>query len=373
MSLWLNKLRPASFRGVPFFLLEDAGIDVGRRRANHEYAGRDKPYSEDMGRKQRSYTINGGVDGDGFIEKANKLIDAFERQGPGILVHPFLGEINVTVEAKFTFQGRFASFQMTANEAGDNTNPSRSADTRSIIGDRAITAQAASINVFSKQYDVAGPEFVRENALENITNVLSQIQGGQVPGINDLSKIIGLPGELSGFLFDALDGVNDSSSESISSLLNGFSQDQNTLSAVTPSRQKSLNNERAINRLVREAVVIDAAKNVIDFNFVARADAVAGVSDITANLEDVSFDADDQSYRALTDLRIAVQQDMQERLPSLPTVQKINVVQPLPSLVAAYRYGDGLQSEQAIIARNNIAHPGFIRGELEVINGSANV
>ena len=72
-SEWLSKLNPASFRGVPFYLLEEPTAAVGRRRANHEYAGREKPYSEDMGRKQRVYTIVGGVDGNDFIEKADRL------------------------------------------------------------------------------------------------------------------------------------------------------------------------------------------------------------------------------------------------------------------------------------------------------------
>ncbi len=379
MSEWLNKLRPASFRGVPFFLLEDPDVSVGRRHANHEYAGRDTPYSEDLGRKQRSYTISGGLDGDDFIEKANRLIDACEQRGPGILVHPFLGELLVTVEARFTFQGRFASFQMTATEAGENANPSRSTDTRNIVNNKAIAARSASISAFVKKYDASGPAFIREQISQTISDTLSQIQSVAVvpnvaaPSIIDISKAIDSARELANALFDNLALVFNSSNQSISDPAAIFVADKSNASELTSARQKPATNKRAILRLMYEATVIDAAKKITDFNFATQADAVKRVGDIANNIEQASFDADDNIYRALTDLRIAVQQDMQERLPSLPTLKKFNVVQATPSLVIAYRYGDGINSEPVFVVRNNISHPGFIRGDIEVINESTNV
>ena len=78
MSRWVDSLRSASFRGVAFHVVEAPEIEIGRRTADHEYAGREEPYSEDMGRKQRLYTLEGAVYGNDFIAQANKLQDAFE-------------------------------------------------------------------------------------------------------------------------------------------------------------------------------------------------------------------------------------------------------------------------------------------------------
>ncbi len=374
MSLWLNKLRPASFRGEPFFLLEDPDISVGRRLANHEYAGRDTPYSEDVGRKQRSYTISGGLDGDDFIEKANRLIDACEQKGAGLLVHPFLGELIVTVEARFTFQGRFASFQMTATEAGDNSNPSRSSDTRSIVIDKAATAESTSIDAFIKQYDVTGPGFIREQALASVSNVLSQIQSfGALINTDDVSKTIDSSQALSRFLFESVSLAFNTANQTLAEVLTVFLPENTDVARVGASRRKALENELAIRRLVYESIVIDAAKKIRDFNFVTQSDAVKRVGEIANGIDRVILESNDDTYKVLTDLRIAIQQDMQERLPSLPTLNRFTVVQPTPSLVVAYRYGSGIESEPEIVARNNFLHPGFIRGDIEVINESSNV
>ena len=49
---WREKLRPASFRGVPFKVVDDK-TPVGRRVVVHEYPRRDSSYPEDNGKKTR--------------------------------------------------------------------------------------------------------------------------------------------------------------------------------------------------------------------------------------------------------------------------------------------------------------------------------
>ncbi|TNY06237.1 DNA circularization protein, partial [Escherichia coli] len=50
--LCIDDLRPASFRGVGFFVASDQG-EYGRRGPVHEYPNRDNPYFEDLGEKAR--------------------------------------------------------------------------------------------------------------------------------------------------------------------------------------------------------------------------------------------------------------------------------------------------------------------------------
>lgn len=54
---WRDRLRDASFRGVPFSVEDDEG-SFGRRVQVHEYPNRDKPFTEDLGRATRRMTIN---------------------------------------------------------------------------------------------------------------------------------------------------------------------------------------------------------------------------------------------------------------------------------------------------------------------------
>lgn len=46
-SGWRDRLRDASFRGVPFSV-DDDDASFGRRVQLHEYPKRDKPYTEDL-------------------------------------------------------------------------------------------------------------------------------------------------------------------------------------------------------------------------------------------------------------------------------------------------------------------------------------
>ena len=91
---WREKLRPASFRGVPFFV-DDTSTSTGRKIQLHEYPKRDLPYSEDLGKVSKSYAIRAFVVGEDCFEQRDALLDALEQEGSGTLVHPTLGTINV--------------------------------------------------------------------------------------------------------------------------------------------------------------------------------------------------------------------------------------------------------------------------------------
>lgn len=365
MSKWLDKLNPASFRGVQFYLMEDPTAAVGRRRANHQYAGRDEPYSEDMGRKQRVYSIAGGVDGDDFIEKANRLQDAFEQRGAGILVHPFLGELNVTVEATFTYQGRFVSFQLTAEEAGTDDNPSGVVDTRSVVSSKSDLSKQSAIDAFADSYDVSGPEFVREYTLNNMLDSVALFNNAIALSVDELSSLIQQPRALAESFFSSVSTPLRTGARllALDSLLAADVQ-----TAQTVPRQRIEKNNKAVNQLLAQAVVIEESREVVSVNFESQSQAKAQVSNLVDALDNVSWQSNDAVYRQLSDLRVAVQQDMQARVPSLPNLQTVTINQMMPALVAAYRYTGDIANEQQIIDRNAVSHPGFVRGSVEVIN-----
>lgn len=86
MRDWL-KLRPASFRGVPF-RVEDDGSDRGRRVAVHEISGGERPVTEDMGRIATTFSVMGYVVGDLADAAGLRLEAACDARGPARLVLP---------------------------------------------------------------------------------------------------------------------------------------------------------------------------------------------------------------------------------------------------------------------------------------------
>lgn len=89
-------MRKASFRGVSFYVVSNEG-ENGRDIAVHNYPLRDSTWVEDLGRSQRRYAIRGFLLGQNYIAQKQLLQLAVEQAGPGLLSHPFLGLLQVSV------------------------------------------------------------------------------------------------------------------------------------------------------------------------------------------------------------------------------------------------------------------------------------
>jgi len=142
---WFDDLQPASFRGVPFGVLGGESR-FGRRVAVHEYPNRDKPYIEDLGRSARKITLVGFLvqdstvyGGGNVIAQREAMVSAVERAGPGILVHPTLGELRVAIPAdgfgvvERWDTGRYMEISFSFVEAGDRLFPAISASSQNIV------------------------------------------------------------------------------------------------------------------------------------------------------------------------------------------------------------------------------------------------
>jgi len=149
--MWFDYLRPASFRGAQFHV-ETGGKRGGRRNVTHEFPKRDDPYAEDMGRRARRWTISAYVIGDDYADRRDDLIDACEQEGPGLLVHPTIGEEQVVCDYYHVVEsrerGRMAEIEMQFTEAGQSPSAfngpasasgvNRAADTASAAGETAM-------------------------------------------------------------------------------------------------------------------------------------------------------------------------------------------------------------------------------------------
>lgn len=127
-NTFLENLRPASWRGVPFEVNGD-DAEFGRRVVVHEYPQRDKPYVEDLGRKTRKFTLDAWVcahmENDfNPWDARDALIEAIEAGDVGTLVHPFWGSMeghisNVKVKQTSISMGGYVNFSMDFMESGE--------------------------------------------------------------------------------------------------------------------------------------------------------------------------------------------------------------------------------------------------------------
>jgi prophage DNA circulation protein len=91
---WIATLWQASYMGMPFFFESD-DEEGGRTVAVHEYANSDDYDLEDTGQAPRYYSGSAYVHGDDADTQAIAFAEALSSPGPGTLVVPILGPIQV--------------------------------------------------------------------------------------------------------------------------------------------------------------------------------------------------------------------------------------------------------------------------------------
>jgi prophage DNA circulation protein len=152
-SSWLDELDDASFRGV-VFQVQKLTLRGGRRLANHQYPRRNRPNSEDMGSKQRTYAFTAFIDStDGFAAR-DAFIDALDTDGSGLLVHPTHGQLQVmvddwTLSEDLIGERNISRFALTFLESGDDVAITPTTDTAAAVSSAADAATTANSTAFA--------------------------------------------------------------------------------------------------------------------------------------------------------------------------------------------------------------------------------
>ncbi len=157
---WVDSLQQASFRGVPFAVL-NGDSHFGRRIALHEYPYRDTPWVEDLGRGTRRISLTGFLVEDSLIygggsvlAQRDALVAAAETAGPGRLSHPTLGDLTVSLAqgglavTERSDHGRYFEVTFAFIEAGQRLFPSTGIDTGAQVGIAAAGADTSASSDF---------------------------------------------------------------------------------------------------------------------------------------------------------------------------------------------------------------------------------
>jgi prophage DNA circulation protein len=411
---WRDNYRAATFRGVGFFVAT-ADSSHGRRQAVHETAQRDIPYTEDLGRKSREFGITGYLLGKEYDVAREDLIKACEQAGPGVLVHPYRGELTVVCRgltvSESSDEGGKCTLTLTFLEAGEASYPSAKVDSVNAISEKAGAVTEAGKENFVSDFLTKGyPSFVAEAATTQIKGlsdflsspefiVSSDVQAvsdyyDQVKGIgSDAFELIQTPFALADKVAGAIGSIRSAFGGRAFGMLMGlynqyFSSDDGNSGSRTPSRQQVATNTNAVAGLVRQAAISQAAVAAVvtqttedvsnggtkttstPTKYDSYESAITVRTELADGLDEESeTTTSDLVYVAVTDLRTAVVQAVPDPEQDLPRLATFSPRQTLPSLVVAYQlYGDAGRAED-IVVRNDPRRPGFLMGgkQLEVL------
>lgn len=211
---WRDRLLAASFRGIPFKVAShDHG--VGRRNIVHQFPGADKPFIEDLGPDADTFTIEGYIvqnigNGFDYFAERDALIDALRKEGPGTLVHPFLGEKRVCLAGQariaenLSVDCGIARFTMAFVQYGERQLPELEIDQVATVDNAADDA----INRIKDQfYDVYRHSSVSESDFVDSFKTGAGMAKKAILATRDV--IGGKTGEIIQKINESIDSVND--------------------------------------------------------------------------------------------------------------------------------------------------------------------
>lgn len=418
MSVLSEQLQPAFFRGVPFEV-EASGITVGRRTVVHEYPQRDRPYIEDMGRATRNITLQCFVVGSDYLEQAQALMHELEEPGPGTLIHPWLGEMEVTItsvsELQFDQGLGVASVTITATEAGDLELPAVTADEDTEALEAADAVEKSAVDKFCEDFDLSTINDWIDSALEgSLLDALNFVSAG------DLGK-----------LFDYAEGVANLADKAMALLSTdpkifatrlagalGLSRWATTVSAwrgvakslknlcrhdklkartkayaerkgepMSDVTRQVMKSQAAIETLVRQLLIaqmvgvstlVATSKDVSspdgeeDTRTTTRSyDEIVELRDELCQVldDELLMEENDEMYQVLDEARTAIFDVLTHKADALQHVVIVKPDDVFPAVVLAYDYHDDADRDLEIARRNGVEHEGFCpASELRVLS-----
>ncbi len=396
---WRGGLRSASFRGAGFKVTGTVSED-GRRVASHVFPLRDTPFSEDLGRAQRTYAVTGLVIGEDYFSERDALVEACAGSAEvGTLSHPFLGELRVRcVSVQYTEslkEGRFAAFEMKFVEAGEPPSPTESIDTyREVISTarRALKlAQSAYALYSAARGDLVGfaqtaalgylqglgrslglgwlsiPSF----SLSALTADFTAIAASPVTDPAEVAEVATAP-YLSLATATPLPAIQAEPGTAFASRVDAAPAAEplalllaETLRAppYSPDATEAVV-LAALHNLTQDAAVAAAAEAAVSADWPNAGAAIDARDQVLAAVwarEDAAADGgDDDLYAAWKAVASAVQTDLTKRAARLPRRGLYSLPGTLPALALSQRlYGTATRADE-LVGLAGVPHPGFM-------------
>ncbi|QSL86779.1 hydroxyacid dehydrogenase [Pseudomonas fluorescens] len=400
---WRDRLLPASFRGVGFWI-DQAKTPVGRKGQLHEYPQRDLPFFEDLGQQAKTHDLTAFIIGPDCLEQRDKLLKALE-QGRGELVHPWLGRLQVKVgECDMTHtrqDGGLVTFALKFYPDQPLPFPTATVSTQKVLlakadgllgsavarFEQAMTLiKAARIGITNLRNSLTGVYDVIKEQLKPLIEQYRQITE-LVKAVKELPKEVaaefkGLLGdikELKAFAKEGYRGVIADVSQQLEAIRKADAPKITTGKDTNAAAQ-------AMADLVQDTLIVKVAQWVASMPVATRAmqlpstptvaqqahqqvtrpevpatdDLQALQKDLVEALQGAKNKADPEHYQAISDVQDALVAHLKAVASSGVRLVSKTFQESLPALVIAYKqFGDATRVTE-VVQRNGVTNPLYL-------------
>lgn len=386
MADWRNDLRldgEGSFRTVAF-QVASASRRIGRRLAIHEHPGVDRPFAEDLGRRSREHRLSLFLVGDDYMAFRDLLEGALEQQGPGILVHPYLGRRRVVVDeatvAEESERGRQVRFDVTFVEAGEPTAPLQRPNRTGQVDQGAAAVEARAEDALAEAHarasSAAGAVDAAGNRIEaaadrverfvdsRVTDNAQALIDGARSLRDGVTALRSAPRELMQQFTAIADEVT--SFDDAFELAGGAGGAEAATTAGSDTLQDRADMATAVDRAFDRAMLARAGELAARTDYpsfdaaIATRDAYARRLDAEAGLDDA--EASHDLAARLVELRTRTATTISERAADLARLIEFRPPRTMSVLeISQEVYGDARRAEE-VLSRNRakLRHPGFV-------------
>lgn len=381
---WRDELRQASFRGAPF-LVDSARTRGGRRAMVTEFPLRDEPQVDDLGRRAESISLQAYVIGPDYMAARDALIVALRTKGPGELVHPYYGELQVQIGDvdwhESTRDGGICEFSIEAHEYSPIRYPRAEPDTAAQAVVAISSAEAGAEAAFAADFSAAGQsESIVSAAIARVQEVATAIRAladrvatapelltDVVDAIDQISstaaQLVMSPAALAGQIKGAIHQVRNAVDRPRSAFdalrgVFGYGNELDPVVGETPTRLREAGNQAALVQLVQQLFTLAAAQAATDEDYASLDDAIEVRTALIDQIDTLcEADIADTVYQSLASVRAAVARDISARGADLARLVRIQLPESMPSLALAWQlYGDAGRAAE-LVSRNRVADP----------------
>lgn len=391
------ELVAASFRGVPFFV-EEENRSGGRRLVVHEFPFRTEPVIEDVGGAAKRYRIDGYFVGDDYLDQRDALVEALEQEGAGILVHPEYADDLRVRAARWTTQSSrrtaaLARISLELIESPLDVLTLALEDSPDLQGQAAAVAQAmdvASEAQLVENLQVEGiPGYARKSQAADIDAVATTLgeavsaldigaqeraafQSAIAEIVNNALVLAGQP--------EAMLNAYRSTLETIPELvaavprrvvaalaLTHDTPEQEPALGDTPIRLTERANQIEVAGSLRRWAIAEASEIAAGIIYTTESEALEDREVLVERIDVQLQTAGDAVFPNLQELRAAVSLAIPGNR-ELAQIIEIERPAATPALLLAFELYGTTEQEAAILARNDVQHPGFLSGVLTVLS-----
>lgn len=385
MADWKDNFRQGSFRGVEFFC-KGHEYNGGRRKVEHEFPNKDRGNTEDLGKKLPGHNLELYVIGDDYFDKRDALQKALDDEGPGELIHPYLGSLNVQV-GEYTLsetvdEGRMARFRVQFTNAGAPEFPAASVDPfQSVLNainavlDATTAALEKGFSVLNAPARVATAAASLATSAAGRVSQVSKIAGSSAEALADVAysvrtiqtsalDIVKEPFQLAERFKESfsllVDAVEDFEllANALSNITSSFAPEP-VVGSETETVTRLRGNQQTFSNFIVEVSIATQARAAIEATYTSASEAVDVKVLLNADIErQLPLISDDDTFQAVKDLQAAINL----ALPPLNVGEKISFIPPktLPVLAICNSLFGNIEKEMEIISENKIRHPGFV-------------